>query len=421
MKSLVSSMTILPKALIAAIVKSVVRCKSLIGLLFSFWTSTRPLAPPPSLSASATATLPGRSVDDFLAEAEELILGPYADRDDLLRVSAGLEAQYREALAANQWNMLPSYNHRVPSGREKGRFLAIDVGGTTLRIALVELRGRDAPDGTGACEILRTSTVRAEEGKALVGMAFFEWMADRIVETVSVDGERWDGRQDEALPMAVTWSFPIECVPAVSSSARILKPLTRLSSQKSIGTGLIYPMGKGFRAADGLLGEDLGSVISRACRSRGLEVRLQAILNDGTACLLSQSYVDPSTRFGLILGTGSNAAAFLPVSSMDRAKFGDRPASWFDSARQVVVNTEVSMYGRDVLSLTRWDKELKRAHEKPWFQPLEHMCSGMYLGECCRLPLVEAISRTGIFGGVVPESLRKAYSLQTETLSLVES
>lgn len=205
MKSLVDSMAILPKALIAAIVKSLVRGKSLIGILFSFWASTRPLT-------SATATLSGRSIDDFLAEAEELILGPYATGDDLLRVSAGLKAQYREALTAGGWNMLPSYNHRVPSGREKGRFLAIDVGGTTLRIALVELRGRDVRDGESACEILRTNTVRLEEGKALVGMAFFEWMADRIVETISVDGERWDGQGDKALPMAVTWSFPIECV-----------------------------------------------------------------------------------------------------------------------------------------------------------------------------------------------------------------
>lgn len=208
MKSLASSMAILPKALIAAIVKSLIRGKSLIGVLFSFWTSTRPIASP---SSGTAASLSGRSIDDFLAEVEELILGPYATNEDLLRVSAGLKAQYREALAANEWNMLPSYNYRVPSGQETGRFLAIDVGGTTLRIALVELRGRDAPAGTAACEILRTNVVRLEECKALVGMAFFEWMADRILETVFVDGERWNG--DGPLPMAVTWSFPIECVP----------------------------------------------------------------------------------------------------------------------------------------------------------------------------------------------------------------
>lgn len=208
MKSLVSSMSILPKALIAAIVKSLVRGKSLIGLLFTFWSVPPPIAP----ASSAAATLASRSIDDFLAEAEELILGPYAANDDLIKLSAGLKAQFREALDTGEVNMLPSYNYRLPSGRERGRFLAIDVGGTTLRIALVELRGRDVPAGARACEVVRANIVKAEEGKGLVGMAFFEWMADRIVETVFVDGERKDGRGDEALPMAVTWSFPIECV-----------------------------------------------------------------------------------------------------------------------------------------------------------------------------------------------------------------
>lgn len=209
MKSFVSSMSILPKALIAAIVKSLLRGKSLIGVLFTFWTVPRPVAP---ASSSAVTTLPSRSIDDFLSEAEELILGPYATNDDLLRLSAGLKAQFREALDTGEVNMLPSYNYRLPSGREMGRFLAIDVGGTTLRIALVELRGRDVPAGTRACEVVRANVVKAEEGKELVGMAFFEWMADRIVETVFVDGERRDGRGNEPLPMAVTWSFPIECV-----------------------------------------------------------------------------------------------------------------------------------------------------------------------------------------------------------------
>lgn len=213
MKSLVSSMTILPKALLAAIVKSLVRGKSLIGLIFSYWTATRPIGPSTASSTATSSTARDRSIDDFLAEAEELILGPYATNEDLLKIAAGLKAQYRAALAGNnEWNMLPSYNYRVPTGREKGRFLAVDVGGSTLRIALVELRGRDVPACESVCEVLRTNVVKAEEGKALVGMAFFEWMADRILETLYVDGERWDSQGDEALPMALTWSFPIEYV-----------------------------------------------------------------------------------------------------------------------------------------------------------------------------------------------------------------
>jgi hexokinase len=179
-------------------------------------------------------------------------------------------------------------------------------------------------------------------------------------------------------------------------------------------------MGKGFQAANGLLGQDLGEVIKFACRSKDLNVELHAILNDGTAALLSQAYSHPSTRFGLILGTGVNIAVYLPVSAIGKVKFGDRPQGWFDEATHVVVNTELGMFGKDILPLTRWDRDLKRGHARPEFQPLEHMVSGFYLGEVCRLALVEAIETAELFGSVVPPSLREAYSLDTETLSIIE-
>jgi hexokinase len=179
-------------------------------------------------------------------------------------------------------------------------------------------------------------------------------------------------------------------------------------------------MGKGFLAANGLIGQDLGEVIKFACNSRGLHVELHAILNDSSATLLSQSYTHTTTRFGLILGTGVNIAAYLPVASIGRPKFGKRPTEWFGEATHVIVNTELGMFGKDILPLTRWDQQLKADHPRPDFQPLEHLVSGFYVGEVCRLILVEAIETTSIFGGVLPPSLVKPYSLDTETLSMIE-
>lgn len=179
-------------------------------------------------------------------------------------------------------------------------------------------------------------------------------------------------------------------------------------------------MGKGFRAHEGLLGDDLGHILRTACLGRGLDVELKVIINDSSACLLSESYTHTSTRFGLILGTGINLAAYLPVLAISRAKFGHRPVEWFELASHVIVNTEISMVGRGVLPLTRWDRQLLEAHSRPDFQPLEHMVSGMYLGEICRLGLVDAIKTTGVFGGVVPPSLQKPYSLATEMLSMIQ-
>lgn len=174
-------------------------------------------------------------------------------------------------------------------------------------------------------------------------------------------------------------------------------------------------------AADGLLGQDLGDLIQDSCSRRGLNVQLNAIVNDSAATLLSKAYLDPSTRFALILGTGVNAAVHLPVHIFSPPKFGIRPSSWHDSAKHVIVNTELSMFGSGILPYTKWDRELLSTHSNPNFQPLEHFVSGGYLGEITRLVLLDGIHSAGLFGGIVPPSLRERYSLETETLSRIES
>jgi len=174
-------------------------------------------------------------------------------------------------------------------------------------------------------------------------------------------------------------------------------------------------------AAHGLLGQDLGDLIQGACSRQGLNVQLNAIVNDSSATLLSKAYQDPTTRFALILGTGVNAAVHLPVHIFSSQKFGVRPSTWHDSAKHVIVNTELSMFGAGILPYTQWDKLLLSTHSKPDFQPLEHFVSGGYLGEITRLVLVEGIQTAGLFGGVVPESLNERYSLDTETISRIES
>lgn len=174
-------------------------------------------------------------------------------------------------------------------------------------------------------------------------------------------------------------------------------------------------------AAHGLLGQDLGDLIQGACSRHGLNVQLDAIVNDSSATLLSKAYLDATTRFGLILGTGVNAAVHLPVHIFSPAKFGARPAEWHENAKHVIVNTELSMFGAGILPLSRWDEELNAQHEMPEFQPLEHFVGGGYLGEVARLILVDGIRTAGLFDGVVPESLRERYSLDSETISRIEA
>ncbi|KAF4979672.1 hypothetical protein FZEAL_4163 [Fusarium zealandicum] len=383
------------KIFLAAIIKSLLRGKSLVQAILAYWVGPLSL----SEDGQACAGTSRRSTQHFLNEAEDLLLGP-VDHDGLQQLSRDLRKQLLDRLQTDMECMLPSYSHQLPQGTETGRFLALDVGGSTLRVALVELRGRLSNIGQESKIVSIRNFHIGPDIKALEGMAFFDWMAKRISETLASELDKHRS-VDQPLPMSMAWSFPIE--------------------QISLAGGKLQSMGKGFSANKGLLGQDLGQIVQTACIKRGLGVELRAIVNDSSACLLSESYNHTSTRFGLILGTGVNLAAYLPVSAIGRIKFGQRPPEWFENASHVIVNSEISMMGRDILPLTRWDQQLLDNHSRPQFQPLEHMVSGMYLGEVCRLALVEAIESTGVFGGVVPSSLLTPYSLATETLSIVQS
>ncbi|KAI1846064.1 hypothetical protein JX266_007873 [Neoarthrinium moseri] len=386
-------MTTLKKALIAAL-KSILRGRSFLQALFAFWISPAAVR---EHHVNGKAALPRMTVTEFLHDAEQGFLAPL-EGEQLRRFSKKLKLQFRERLQFHAESMLPSFNHLLPSGQEKGHYLALDVGGSTLRVALVTLRGREATDRES--EIVRMDTFKiTPEVKKLEGMSFFDWMAVRISQVIKDDVSHCT--PTAPIPMGLAWSFPVE--------------------QTSLGGGLLLGMGKGFLATSGLHGQDLGGILKFACSKQGLHVELSAIVNDGSATLLSQAYVHGQTRFGLILGTGANIAVHLPVAAFNRSKFGSRPESWFESASHVIVNTELGMFGHDILPLTRWDELLNAAHPRPDFQPMEHLLSGYYLGEIVRLALIEGIENTEIFGGVVPPSLQAPYSLDTETLSRIEA
>lgn len=178
-------------------------------------TKTSPLPPGgPSVRSTASSFAPGlrRSKSDFLREVEDLVLGLLTG-NGLLELSRALKTQFRAGLQTNPECMLPSYNHRLPSGCETGRYLAIDVGGSTLRVALLELRGQGEHLRGRESEIVRMQSFSVgKDVKDLEGVAFFDWMAARIVDTLSQERGGQHEQDSAALPMSLAWSFPIEYV-----------------------------------------------------------------------------------------------------------------------------------------------------------------------------------------------------------------
>lgn len=198
-------MTTFRKALLAAFARSLLRGKSLLRALLAFWFS--PIVSDSGSEASTTAT-PTQSIEEFLKDAEVAFIGPISG-EGLLNLSAGLKKQYIRRLENDPECMIPAYTYRLPTGTESGQFITLDVGGSTLRVAVVELIGQ-VGGVRSRSEIVSIRNFTIDKPiKDLEGMAFFDWMAARIVETIST-GLRKVQSPDHPLPMALAWSFPIE-------------------------------------------------------------------------------------------------------------------------------------------------------------------------------------------------------------------
>ncbi|KAJ5975311.1 Hexokinase-1 [Penicillium waksmanii] len=335
-----------------------------------------------------------RTLDDFAFEVENLFATPLST-DKMIDMSEKIRGQFRDCLQNSPYCMLPSYTHALPTGSEKGTYLALDVGGSTFRVALIELSGPDQE-----MRIVKVNSSYIDNTvKLLEGTKFFDWMANQIDTVLKEVGADY-GRGDAPLPIGLSWSFPID--------------------QTSVRSGKVIQMGKGFRCSDGTEGMDLGQLLTDSCHKRDLNVEMAAIVNDSSAALLSRAYVDPKTRMSLILGTGTNMAIHFPVHEIGKNKFGTRPDGWFDYAKHVIINTEMSMFGGGVLPMSRWDDFLNRTHLRPDYQPLEYMITGRYLGEIVRLIIAEAVETAALFGGELPHSMREPYSFDTSIVAFIE-
>ena len=149
-------------------------------------------------------------MEEFLCEARRLFEA-HLTVPNLLLMSGKLRDQIRPKLQSGNICMLPSYIHTLTSGQEKGTYLALDVGGSTLRVAAVQLFGRKNGHEQ-SMEIIKMRSFRIDNMvKALKGSKFFDWMAERIAEVLEdpiVKRVHGSG----VFAMGLAWSFPVEYV-----------------------------------------------------------------------------------------------------------------------------------------------------------------------------------------------------------------
>ena len=297
------------------------------------------------------------------------------------RIVASFQDEMRRGLSGvpRSIAMHPSFVSR-PSGYERGRFLALDIGGTNIRATLVELGGERS---------IRVLDHQAFRLPSTTGTSddLFGSVADFVIDVLS-----------DEVPHSIgfIFAFPMD--------------------QTGVRVGRLTKWTKEF-AFDGVEGEDVVALLERAIRARadkGREFRISALANDTVGVLAAGAYLDPRCDMGLIVGTGANLAVAVP-SDMGEKDDGTVPTG---SSGEMIFNMECGNFdGMDSIQ-TDADRLLDFESDTDG-QLMEKMIAGRYLGEVARLRVCEYSDRGEGFDGWLSGSsmFSPPYAFTTEDLS----
>uniref|UniRef100_A0A8C3NUM0 hexokinase n=1 Tax=Cyanoderma ruficeps TaxID=181631 RepID=A0A8C3NUM0_9PASS len=306
-----------------------------------------------------------------------------------VRDSMRAELEYglkRETQGKATVKMLPTYVCGTPDGTEKGKFLALDLGGTNFRVLLVKIKsGRRR-------SVQMYNKIFAIPLEIMQGTG--EELFDHIVQCIA-DFLEYMGIKGARLPLGFTFSFPCR--------------------QASIDKGTLVGWTKGFKATD-CEGEDVVDMLREAIRRRNeFDLDIVAVVNDTVGTMMTCGYEDPNCEIGLIAGTGSNVCYMEDMKNIEIVEGNEG---------KMCINTEWGAFGDNGCIdhiRTKYDREVDEGSLNPGKQRYEKMTSGMYLGEIVRQILIDLTKQGLLFRGQISESLRKRGIFETKFLSQIES
>ena len=253
---------------------------------------------------------------------------------------------------SSSMRMLKSYVG-LPTGKETGEFLALDFGGTNVRVLRIKLEGEGHFEITKKVgEPLIVPGKYDYIGKNSTADEMFGFLARLIDEAI-------DGDHETKFYLGHTFSFP--------------------STQDDLNNAKLIIWTKEF-ATPGVEGKVVNDLLLDALKKRGIEnVVPVAVINDTVAVLLSAAYKQSDIYTGSIYATGHNTC-YLESSINDPKGFGKGG---------MILNLECGNFMK--LTPNRFDIELDKKSEKPGEQRFEKMVSGRYMGELFNMAVAELL------------------------------
>jgi hexokinase len=314
-----------------------------------------------------------RSVDEFLTRSRMGHRGVDARRfcgEFLREMERGLAGE------KSSLGMIPTYidtQGALPSGRS---VIALDAGGTNLRVALV---GFDAA-GSPVIEGLARHRMPGSDAE-IDREGFFRALAAFVAPLA-----------DKADRIGFCFSYPADMEPDKD--------------------GRLVFFSKEVKAR-GVEGQPIGANLARAMKEGGARAPARVILvNDTVATLLAGRNAMPGRRFddyiGFVCGTGLNAAYVEP-----NARIGKKPE--LDPAGSQIINTELGGFDRGPAGDV--DREFNAATENPGRYMNEKMISGAYLGGLCLAAVMRAC-RDGVLSGAAAKAAEAVKPFSTRDLGM---
>ncbi|KAJ6220233.1 hypothetical protein RDWZM_006045 [Blomia tropicalis] len=311
--------------------------------------------------------------------------------DQLEKVSALLLKELNEGLRREtnpiaSIKMYPTYVRDVPDGSEKGKFMALDLGGTNFRVLVIDIDGDD---------FRMENEIFAIPQSIMTGTG--EQLFDHIAECMANFMEKHNLKEYK-LPLGFTFSFPCR--------------------QEGLTKARLVSWTKGF-SCSGVEGEDVVTLLRKAVKKRGdIEIDVMAVVNDTTGTLMSCAHKNRECRMGVIIGTGFNSCY---MEELDNVELYDDDTP---GPNKVIVNTEWGAFGDNgVLDFVRtdWDDEVNTYSLNKGRQLFEKMISGMYMGELVR-SVAAHLTRQGLmFGGKGSDELFTPHMFKSAYVSAIES
>lgn len=259
-------------------------------------------------------------------------------REQLWQIAEKFRGEIEKSLNGKESSLKMLSSYLSPAiGNEQGSFLALDFGGTNVRLLEVLLQGQ------GRLTVQRKSLfpLRTEgvdyTAENTDSLQLFGYLAAKIREFVEPERHYRLGH---------TFSFPF--------------------SQSKANEAVLLVWTKEFKTC-GVEGKNVTDLLSQALMAQGLSnVEPVAVLNDTVATLLAASYQYRHVTIGAICGTGHNSCYV--------ERCGREP---------VIMNLESGNFSTELFTV--WDQKLDQSSVYPGQQRLEKQVSAGYLGNLATL------------------------------------